>query len=38
MQGAPVENQTPTQWNLVDRNMTAPPLVIAQQYSSSAFV
>jgi hypothetical protein len=25
-------------WNLIDRSTTAPPPVIAQQYSSASFV
>jgi len=32
------EIQTPTQWNLIGSSMTAPPPVIAHQYSSAAFV
>jgi hypothetical protein len=32
------EIQTPTHWNLIGSSMTAPPPVIAHQYSSTAFV
>jgi len=32
------EIQTPTHWNLIGSSMTAPPPVIAHQYSSAAFV
>jgi hypothetical protein len=31
------EIQTPTQWNLIGSSMTAPPPVIAHQYSSAFF-
>jgi hypothetical protein len=27
--GSPVEIQTPTQWNLIDRSVTAPPPVLS---------
>jgi hypothetical protein len=37
-QRRPGEIQTPTQWNLIARSMTAPPPVIAQQYSSAMLV
>jgi len=33
----PAEIQTPTQWNLIGRSLTAPPTVVAQQYSSATF-
>jgi len=29
MQGSPVEIRSPTQWNLIDRGMTAPPPVLS---------
>jgi hypothetical protein len=35
---SPVEMQTPIHWNLIGCNMTAPPPVIAQQYSSAYIV
>ena len=35
-QGSPVQIQTPTQWNLIGRSLTAPPTV-AQQCSSASF-
>jgi len=38
-QGSPVEIQTPTNLNVIDRIMTAPSAcVIAHQYSSGTFV
>jgi hypothetical protein len=36
--GSPVEIQTPAHWNLIDHSVTAPPPVIAQQYSSATLV
>jgi len=37
-QGSPAEIQTSIHWNLIGRRMTAPPHVIAQQYSSATLV
>lgn len=38
IQGSPAEIKTPTRWNLIGRSVTAPPHVIAQQYSPTTFV
>jgi hypothetical protein len=32
-----VQTQTPAQQNLIGHTMTAPPTIIAQQYSSTIF-
>jgi hypothetical protein len=37
LQGSPGEIQTPTHLNLIRPNMTAPKVVIAQQYSPATF-
>jgi hypothetical protein len=38
IQSSPAEIRTPTQCNLIGRSMTAPPPVIAQQFSSATFL
>jgi hypothetical protein len=39
MQECPAAIQTPAQWNLIDRSMSAPAVcVITQQYSSATFI
>jgi hypothetical protein len=38
MTGSPAEIQIQAHWNLIGRSSTAPPHVIAQQYSSATFV
>ena len=38
IQGVQVKSKLPTHLNCIGRNMTAPPSVIAQQYSSATFV
>jgi len=38
IQGKPFAIRTPAQWNVIARSTTAPPLVIALQYSSDTLV
>ena len=38
IQGGPVESRTATHQNFMARSVTAPPPVIAQQYSSATLV
>jgi hypothetical protein len=38
IEGIHFDIQTPTHWRMIGRSITAPPPVIAQQYSSTTFI